>query len=65
METTPWMKLYAACHHPAIITVTGLDYDCFAKLLVLFGSYFHYFTHGHWTEKSSQEVTAKPTECNS
>jgi hypothetical protein len=37
METTPWMKLYAARQDPALITVTGLDYDSFDKLLALFG----------------------------
>jgi hypothetical protein len=47
METTPWKKLYAAHHDPALITVTGLDYDSFAKLLSLFGPYYNEFTP--WT----------------
>jgi hypothetical protein len=41
------VKLYAACHDPALITVTGLDYDCFAKLMGLFRPYFYGFTP--WT----------------
>jgi hypothetical protein len=47
IETTSWMKLYATHHDPALITVTGLEYDGFTKLLALFGLYFHYFTP--WT----------------
>jgi hypothetical protein len=47
METTPWMKLYAARHDPALITVTGLDYECFEKLLALFEPYYNDFTP--WT----------------
>jgi hypothetical protein len=46
METTAWMKLYAARHDHALITVTGLDYDSFAKLLALFGLYYNDFTIG-------------------
>jgi hypothetical protein len=34
-------------HDPVLITVTGLDYDCFTMLLALFGLYFHNFTP--WT----------------
>jgi hypothetical protein len=47
METTPWKKLYAAHHDPALITVTGLDFDSFEKLLALFGPYYNDFTP--WT----------------
>jgi hypothetical protein len=46
IETTPWMKLYATRHDHALITVTGLDYDSFAKLLALFGLYYNDFTIG-------------------
>jgi hypothetical protein len=40
------MKLYAACYDHALITITGLDYDSFAKLLALFGPYYNDFTIG-------------------
>jgi hypothetical protein len=30
----------------ALITITGLDYDSFAKLLALFGPYYNNFTIG-------------------
>jgi hypothetical protein len=43
-ETTPWQKLYASGHDPALITVTGLDYECFGELLQLFQPYFNDFT---------------------
>jgi hypothetical protein len=47
METTPGKRLYAAHQDPALITVTGLDYDSFEKLLALFGPYYNDFTP--WT----------------
>jgi hypothetical protein len=40
-------KLYASGHNPALIKVTGLDYECFGELLQLFQPYFHDFTP--WT----------------
>jgi hypothetical protein len=43
-ETTPWQKLYASGHDPALITGTGLDYECFGELLHLFQHYFNDFT---------------------
>jgi hypothetical protein len=46
-ETTPWQKLYASGHDPALIAVTGLDYECFGELLRLFQPYFNDFTP--WT----------------
>jgi hypothetical protein len=46
-ETTPWQKLYASGHDPALITVTGLDYECFGELLRLFQPYFNDVTP--WT----------------
>jgi hypothetical protein len=27
-EMTPWKKVYTSGHDPALITVTGLDYEC-------------------------------------
>jgi hypothetical protein len=46
-EMTPWQKLYASGHDPALITVTGLDYECFGELLHLFQPYFNDLSHLH------------------
>jgi hypothetical protein len=43
-EKTPWQKLYASGHNPALKTVTGLDYECFGELLHLLQPYFNDFT---------------------
>jgi hypothetical protein len=51
------MKLYAAHHDPALITVTELDYDSFKKLLALFGSIITILLPGHWMDRSTQKVT--------
>jgi hypothetical protein len=61
IETTAWMKLYAACHDPALITVTGLDYDFFAKLLALFGLYYNDFTP--WTLDGWIHLKSDPDFC--
>jgi hypothetical protein len=54
METTPWMKLYAARHDPALITCNS----------TLSQSYWHYLGRittillpGHWMGGSTQKVT--------
>jgi hypothetical protein len=39
----PWMKLYAAHHDPALITVTGLDYDFFHEVIGTIQALFSLF----------------------
>jgi hypothetical protein len=60
-ETTPWMKLYAARHDPALITITGLGYDSFEKLLALFGPYYIDFTP--WTLDGQIHPKSDPGFC--
>jgi hypothetical protein len=43
-EMTPLKKVYTSGHNRALITVTGLDYECFGELLQLFQPYFNAFT---------------------
>jgi hypothetical protein len=57
METTPWMKLYAACHDHALITVTGLDYDFLQSYRHYLVQIFMILLPGHWMDRSSQKVT--------
>jgi hypothetical protein len=55
METTPWMKLYAACHDHAFITITGLDYDCFAKLLAFWAIFSQFYSlDSGWTDPAKK-----------
>jgi hypothetical protein len=61
MEPTPWMKLYATRQDPALITITGLDYDSFDKLLALFGPYFNDFTP--WTLDGQIHPESDPLFC--
>jgi hypothetical protein len=44
---TPWKKVYTSGHNPALITVTGLETECFGELLQLFHPFLNAFTP--WT----------------
>jgi hypothetical protein len=55
---------YAASHDPAHITITGLDYNCFANLLGLFQLYFYGFNP--WTldgKLRGQEIVNDAATC--